>query len=122
MSHVRLLTPELERQLQANGRSRSEDHVPLAKLFNPLGAATWLVTEMDCDGDSLFGLADLGMGFPELGWFSLSELQAIRLPFGLTIERDASFRTAHRISVWADHARAAGSIPAAERLLRTLPG
>jgi hypothetical protein len=75
---------------------------------------------MDADGDSLFGLADLGMGFPELGCFSLGELQAIRLPFGLSIERDTAFRTMHPISAWAEHARATGSIIAAERLLRTL--
>ena len=44
----------------------------MVKLFNPLGAATWMATELDEDGDTLFGLADLGFGCPELGYFSLS--------------------------------------------------
>jgi hypothetical protein len=120
MSHVQLLTPDLKHQLRANGRNASADHLPLVKLFNPVGAATWLLTEMDDTGDRLFGLGDLGLGFPELGYFSLAELQSVRLPFGLWIEREASFRTSHPISVWAQHARTAGSISEAERLLRSL--
>lgn len=117
-----LLTEDLERRLLENGATPSGDHLPLVKLFNPIGPATWLVTEMDVDGDSLFGLADLGMGCPELGWFSRREIEALRLPFGLGIERDLHFRTAHSITVWADHARATGSIAEAERLLRALDG
>jgi hypothetical protein len=50
------------------------DPVPVLKLFNPLGAATWLATELGEDGDTMFGLADLGFGCPELGYFSLSEI------------------------------------------------
>jgi len=118
MSH--LLTADLQRRLLANGCDPSGDHAPLVKLFNPVGPATWLVSEMDSDNDSLFGLADLGMGSPELGWFSRREIEALRLPLGLRIERDLYFRTGHSITVWADHARATGSIAAAERLLRSL--
>lgn len=54
-----LLTPELCERLLANGRRRGLDHVPVVKFFNPLGIGTWLVTELDEDGDTLFGLADL---------------------------------------------------------------
>lgn len=75
------------------------------------------MTELDADGDTLFGLADLGFGFPEIGSFSLTELQALRLPFGLTIERDRSFRTSIGLSVWAETARTSGSISAAEQVL-----
>ena len=117
MTAAPLLTTELRDRLLANGRDRDADHVPLVKLFNPVGAATWLVTELDDDGDCLFGLADLGFGCPELGSFSLSELQALRLPFGLAIERDLYFRTTHPVSAWAAAARSAGSISAAEQLL-----
>jgi hypothetical protein len=63
-----LLTPDLRERLLANGRKRNVDHVPVVKFFNPLGAGTWLATELGKDGDQLFGLADLG--FPELGYFS----------------------------------------------------
>ena len=112
-----LLTPELAEQLRANARLREPDAIPVVKLFNPAGAGTWLATELDEDGDTLFGLADLGMGFPELGSFSLAELQALHLPFGLAIERDLSFSTQLPLSAWADAARSAGSLMAAEQIL-----
>ena len=80
--------------------------------------ATWLATELHADGDTLFGLADLGFGFPELGSFSLSELAGVRLPFGLGIERDVGFASTHSLSTWAAWSRRAGSIIIAETWLR----
>ncbi|MBO9695928.1 MAG: DUF2958 domain-containing protein [Sphingopyxis sp.] len=120
-----LIPPNLVAILKANGamgRRRAAhagfDPRPVVKLFNPLGAATWLATELDADGDTLFGLADLGFGCPELGSFSLSEINAIRLPFGLRIERDEHFEGRAPLSVWADTARRTGLIIAAETILR----
>lgn len=115
-----LLTPELRARLLANGLQHDTDHVPVVKLFNPMGAATWLVSELDPDGDSLFGLADLGFGSPELGTFSLSELASLRLPFGLGIERDILFEATFPLSVYTLAAREAGSIVESERLLRAV--
>jgi hypothetical protein len=86
--------------------------------FNPCGSATWLATELDEDGDTLFGLADLGFGCPELGSFSLSEIAAVRLPFDLRIERDLDFSSTHPMSLWAQTARNLGSISQAEIALR----
>lgn len=110
-----LLTDDLLERLLANGRDRGADHVPVVKFFNPLGEGVWLATELDADGDTLFGLADLG--YPELGSFSLDELTSITLPFGMGIERDILFTGDFPISVWAEAAREAGSIRAAERIL-----
>ena len=110
-----LLTPELREQLLINGRDRDADHVPVVKFFNPLGDGVWLATELDADGDTLFGLADLGE--PELGSFSLAEMTAIRLPLGLGIERDLLFEGVFPISAWAEAARQTGSIRSAERVL-----
>ena len=110
-----LLTPSQRARLLANGRLRAADHIPVMKLFNPFGQGTWLATELDKDGDILFGLADLG--YPELGSWSLSEMAAVRLPFGLGIERDLHFEGRYPISVWAEAARTEGSISAAERVL-----
>lgn len=112
-----LLTDDLRDRLLANGRQRDIDHVPVVKFFNPTGAGTWLATELEADGDTLFGLADLGFGCPELGSFSLSELTSVRLPFGMGIERDILFETAFPLSVYAEAARQAGSIVESERLL-----
>jgi len=122
-----LLTPELRGALRANDRSHraacrerlpETDPFPVLKLFNPIGAATWLATELGEDDDTLFGLADLGFGCPELGCFSLSEIASVRLPFGLGIERDEGFEGLAPLLRWAALARRHGSIIAAERLLR----
>lgn len=121
-----LLTPDLRLALRLNAvnalvaeaRGERFDPAPMVKFFSPTGAATWLATELYDDEDTLFGLADLGFGCPELGCFSLSEIAAVRLPFGLRIERDLSFESLHPISTWAEWARRAGSILSAETLLR----
>ncbi|MFD2577937.1 DUF2958 domain-containing protein [Novosphingobium colocasiae] len=123
-----LLTPDLRFALRANAINHraaqrdgkpEPDPVPVLKLFNPLGPATWLATELDEDDDTLFGLADLGFGCPELGYFSLSEIASVRLPFGLGIERDIGFETPHPLSIWADIARRTGSILSAQQELRS---
>lgn len=51
-----LLTDDLRARLLVNGRDRDADHVPVVKFFNPLGEGVWLATELDADGDTLFGL------------------------------------------------------------------
>ena len=63
--------------------------VPL-KLFNPCGVGTWYVTEYDPDSGEMFGWADLGDPMcAELGYLpTLDEFKSMRLPFGLSIERD----------------------------------
>jgi hypothetical protein len=123
---MKLLTPQLHFALRLNAmahrtaqerRKTEPDAVPVVKLFNPCGAATWLATELDEDGDTLFGLADLGFGCPELGSFSLTELESIRLPLGLGIERDLGFFSPFPLSVWAEWARHGGSIMIAEAAL-----
>ena len=113
-----LLTDELREQLLANGRNRDVDHIPVVKFFNPLGQGVWLATELDEDGDTLFGLADLDE--PELGSFSLAEMIAVRLPMGLGIERDILFKGLYPISAWAEAARRTGGIREAERVLHAV--
>ena len=108
-----LLTGTQRDRLLANSRQRDQDHIPVVKFFNPLGEGVWLATELD--GDIMFGLADLGS--TELGSWSLGEMQSVRLPFGMGIERDLLFTGDFPISVWAEAARETGSIRAAERLL-----
>lgn len=114
-----LIPDDIRARLLANGATEREtDHVPVVKLFNPCGAATWLLTEMLPDGDTLFGLCDLGFGYPELGYVSLAEIESVKAPLGLGIERDLSFAARFPLSVYAEAARIAGRITEAERLLR----
>ena len=104
-----LLTQDQRARLIANGQSRG-DHVPVVKFFNPVGAGTWLFSELDEDGDTLFGLCDLGFGCPEMGSASLAEIAAVTLPFGLAIERDLHFEGRFRLTIYADAARLCGGI------------
>ncbi len=48
---MKLLTKALEQKLLANGRNRDQDHAPVVKIFNPMGSATWLLSELDEDGN-----------------------------------------------------------------------
>lgn len=85
---MKILTQEKIERLARNGRANAvriaddcdtHDFEPVVKLFQPDGAATWLLTEADPDDpDIAFGLCDLGFGCPELGTVRLSEPEAVR--------------------------------------------
>jgi Protein of unknown function (DUF2958) len=62
------------------------DFKPVVKLFTPDAQCTWLLTELDPDGGLAFGLCDLGMGCPELGYISLAELSSVRGKLGLPVD------------------------------------
>lgn len=114
---MNLLTPEHRAQLLANGQRRVDgsehDPFPVVKLFTPDAGATWLLTEIDPDNpDIAFGLCDLGLGEPELGTVSLSELAKLRGKLGLPIERDMSFKANKPLSRYAEEARRAGIVRA----------
>lgn len=86
------------------------------KLFTPDANATWLLTELDpVEPDRAFGLCDLGdlgRGCPELGYIEVSDIEALRGPFGLAVERDRYFVADRPLSAYASDARAAGAIRA----------
>ena len=95
-----LLTKAQRAKLLDNGRRQAAvkgtpdeiDFEPVVKLFNPCGAATWLLTEIDPEDETVaWGLCDLGMGFAEFGTVSLTELADYRGRLGLGIERDLHF-------------------------------
>ena len=112
---TKLLTDDQREQLLANGRESTEnpnfDPLPVVKLFTPNAGATWLLSELDSE-DIAFGLCDLGQGFPELGYVSLTELESLRGRWGLPIERDLYFVADKRLSAYAREARLAGRIVA----------
>jgi Protein of unknown function (DUF2958) len=116
---MKLLTAAQRAKLIDNGRRQAAvkgtagefDFEPVVKLFNPCRAATWLLTEIDPDDETIaWGLCDLGMGCPEFGTVSLDELAAIKGPFGLGIERDLHFKARAPISVYIKVASKAGII------------
>tara|TARA_Y100000310_G_scaffold323819_1_gene384764 strand:+ start:46 stop:375 length:330 start_codon:yes stop_codon:yes gene_type:complete len=109
---MKLITKEVERKLARNATISPAGREPVVKFFDPSGAATWLISEIDDDGDTMFGLADLGMGYPELGYVSLAELKSVKGSFGLGIERDLYFSPDKTLDAYADAARVAGRINA----------
>ncbi|HVJ34891.1 MAG TPA: DUF2958 domain-containing protein [Terriglobia bacterium] len=119
----KLLTDELHQRLLVNGAvGREVDHVPVVRIFDPAGAATWLLTELlpaeeGADPDLLFGLCDLGFGVPELGYVSLAELEAVKGRLGIGLERDLFFQGRFPLSVYAEAARRHGRIIESEAAL-----
>ena len=72
-------------EISGSGGTSGGRAVALVKFFTPDSSWTWYATEFDGD-DTFFGLVD---GHEkELGYFSLRELQSVRGPLGLPIERD----------------------------------
>lgn len=100
-------------QTKVKGTPREHDFQPVVKLFDPTGAGTWLLTEIEPDDpDVAWGLADLGMGTPEFGTIDLAELRRHRGRLGLGIERDRHWRAEGPISAYIAAASAAGRIVA----------
>lgn len=93
---MNLLPPELEKRFAEIGsQSDKLDPIVVAKYFSPIGAATWYATEYEPNDRIFFGYAKglvPGDWNDEWGTFSLDELQAVKLPMGLSIERDLNFK------------------------------
>jgi hypothetical protein len=108
---MELLPDMLRLRLMLNHQLRNADHVPVVKFFTPWANATWLIVDMDPDDkDLMFGLCDLGLGEPELGYVLLSDLDELRGPGGLKVERDLHFLPTKPLSAYNDAARAAQRI------------
>jgi len=91
---MKLITKAIEKKLESHPLYSTDGNAVkdiLVKFFNPCGIGTWYVFEAEKNGDdwTFFGLVDLYE--KELGYFTLSELESVKLPFGLTIERDKYF-------------------------------
>lgn len=112
-----LFTDSQYQRLLSNGEVTREkwdfQPKPVVKLFTPDGAATWLLSDIPPDDpDIAFGLCDLGLGEPELGYVSLSELAALRGKLGLPVERDLHFAATKTLVEYAEEARRHGCIRA----------
>ena len=90
---MELLSEEIKKSLPAlYSQESSPSPVAYAKLFIPDAGWTWFVTEgSEEDGDwLLFGYV-IGIE-GEWGYFLLSEVEGIRGPLGLPVERDLWFQ------------------------------
>ena len=80
---IKNILPKLSEQ-----DSKGLNAIAYVKFFTPDSNWSWYATEFD-GNDIFFGLVD-GL-CKELGYFSLSELESVRGPLGLKIERDLYF-------------------------------
>ena len=90
---MKLLTEELRARLPALYSQEAEaEPIVYAKFFLPGTGWTWYVTEGSRQEDDFlfFGFV-VGLE-RELGYFLLSELEAVPTPLGLGVERDLWFR------------------------------
>ena len=86
---MKLLTEEIRKKLLPLGsQSEIADPIIQVKFFCPWSHWTWFAYEFDGE-DVFFGYVK--GDFNEYGTFSLSELESIRGPLGLGIERDIYF-------------------------------
>ena len=111
-----LATSEERMQLLVNGAARaagqSIDPLPVVRLFTPDAHAIWLLASLDpADGDTAWGLIDLGIGMPELGTVKLSDLAGIVGPRQQPIQRDLYFGASRPLSEYVRLAQNDGSIP-----------
>ena len=92
---MKMLTKEILEEFKKQGSTdgkKPEEVKIICKFFNPTGRGTWYATEFNEQERLFFGFVSLfGDSCDELGYFSLDELQALRLPLGLSIERDLNF-------------------------------
>jgi Protein of unknown function (DUF2958) len=97
---MKLLTDELRAQLPPlYAQEKEKDPMVYAKFFTPWTGWTWYVTEGSQE-DTDFIFFGYVIGFEkEWGYFSLNELQSVKGPGGLTIERDLHFTPKRRSEI-----------------------
>jgi hypothetical protein len=91
---MKLITSEFEQlfnKYPLYSQEQEKDPFVIAKLFDPVGSATWFLTEYNPVDKIAFGYV-AGLTADEFGYTSLIELEDIKRPFGLTIERDLYFQ------------------------------
>ena len=109
---MKLITKAHEEKLLANHatlagafvKKTTDTDTPVVKLFDAFGQAYWLLTDMDEDGRA-FGLCDLGMGFPELGYVDINELKELTKFGAPRIERDMYFTATKTVSEYMADAK-----------------
>ena len=99
--------------LRANSKhchQNGHDPQPVVHLYLPGSSHQWLLTEIHTEDDVAFGLCDLGMGFPELGYVDLREVLAAAWSVDIEPRCNLAFRPVAPLSVYAEQARSAQRI------------
>ncbi len=89
MDRSKLFPQEILDQMPARGETdgKKRENIKVhIKIFNPLGAGTWYLTEYDPEDGIFFGLCVIQEA--ELGYVALEEMASVKLQLGMTLERD----------------------------------
>jgi len=91
---MKLMTQEILDRIPAlyAQDGKGDEAIVHVKFFTPWTNWTWYATEYDPEQRLFFGYVSSPMG-SELGYFSLDELESVKGPVGLKIERDRHFGT-----------------------------
>jgi len=101
---MELLPKEVREKLPPLYSQENEpDPLVIVKYFHPLSSWTWYATEGSPEGEDFLFFGWVNGDFPELGYFSLNEMQAVKV-MGLGIERDLHFTPKKLSEVKKEHA------------------
>lgn len=88
---MELLTQALRKEFESHplySTEKNKDARSVCKFFTPTSSFTWHVFEFDGQ-DTFFGFVTSSLcPEGEWGYFSLEELQSVKGPLGLGVERD----------------------------------
>lgn len=116
---AQVYSPELNRRCQPHFKRTNKSYRVDETYIKVKGQERYLYRAVDSTGQTIdflrsakrdFGLCDLGMGFPEIGSVSLSEIAAARGQLGLPVERDFYFEAKKPLSAYTEEARQLGRI------------
>lgn len=98
---MKLMTEEVKKRFEKQGNTedmKAEEIKIIAKFFNPCGQGTWYCFEYDPKDKIFVAYVNLmGKEFAETGSVSLEEIESVKGPLGLGIERDKFFGFNHTL-------------------------
>jgi len=90
---MHLISPEFEalfKDYPLYSQEHQSDPLVLAKIFDPVGSATFYLTEYDPKEANAFSFVT-GLQEDEWGYISIKELESIERPLGMKMERDLAW-------------------------------
>lgn len=87
-----MLKDKLEELPELYSTDGTKGDLPAVRYYIPNSEVSWVLWEFTREEDTAFGLCDLGLGFPEMGFVSLTELEGLERG-GYSIHHDHTVTT-----------------------------
>lgn len=101
----KLLTDEQIQKLKQIGLSeeQNEGQVPIVRLHLPDKNAYWLFSCIVSGQEKMaYGIFEMGIGFPEIGYFHLDDIADMKFEKNVAIENDLEFKGEHSLLKYAE--------------------